>query len=354
MINHELRTPLNGLLGSVELLSDTQLDEEQRTFLVNISYSGELLRHIINDILDFSKMSAGMMELIPCQFSKADLTGMLKSVFANRALDKGIGLSIDCSKKVPARLEGDFDRICQVLINVIGNAIKFTVDGSVDVVIRWKDSKLSVLVKDTGLGIPTEAQAFLFDPFVQADLTAKRKFEGTGLGLAICKNLIELMGGEISFVSQEGVGTQFDILIPLKAISARQKSQLIQTQSPSKQLETLSILVVDDIRMNQVIFNQMMRKISVVPDIANNGLEAIDTVAKRDYDIIFMDCRMPEMDGFEATEYLRRQKYTKPIIALTAGTTLEERDRCIQSGMDDILSKPYTAKELKSMIEKWA
>ena len=354
MINHELRTPLNGLLGSAELLSDTTLDEEQRTFLTNLSHSGELLRHIINDILDFSKMNAGMMELIPYQFAKADLIGMLESVFTNRALDKGIGFIVDCPTTVPAYLIGDFERICQVLINVIGNAIKFTIEGSVNIDIKWKDDKLAVQVKDTGLGIPEEAQALLFDPFVQADLTAKRKFEGTGLGLAICKNLIALMGGDISFTSHLGVGTQFDIMIPLKGAADLEMKPEYHARGSARQLDTLSILVVDDIRMNQVIFNQMMRKISIVPDIASNGLEAIKLVSERDYDIIFMDCRMPEMDGFEATEYLRGQKYSKPIIALTAGTTLEEREKCTQSGMDDILSKPYTAKELKLMIEKWA
>jgi len=354
MINHELRTPLNGLLGSAELLSDTTLDEEQRTFLTNLSHSGELLRHIINDILDFSKMNAGMMELIPSQFAKADLIGMLESVFTNRALDKGIGFIVDCPTTVPAYLIGDFERICQVLINVIGNAIKFTIEGSVNIDIKWKDDKLAVQVKDTGLGIPEEAQALLFDPFVQADLTAKRKFEGTGLGLAICKNLIALMDGDISFTSHLGVGTQFDIMIPLKGAADLEMKPEYHARGSARQLDTLSILVVDDIRMNQVIFNQMMRKISIVPDIASNGLEAIKLVSERDYDIIFMDCRMPEMDGFEATEYLRGQKYSKPIIALTAGTTLEEREKCTQSGMDDILSKPYTAKELKLMIEKWA
>ena len=354
MINHELRTPLNGLLGSAELLSDTTLDEEQRTFLTNLSHSGELLRHIINDILDFSKMNAGMMELIPSQFAKADLIGMLESVFTNRALDKGIGFIVDCPTTVPAYLIGDFERICQVLINVIGNAIKFTIEGSVNIDIKWKDDKLAVQVKDTGLGIPEEAQALLFDPFVQADLTAKRKFEGTGLGLAICKNLIALMGGDISFTSHLGVGTQFDIMIPLKGAADLEMKPEYHARGSARQLDTLSILVVDDIRMNQVIFNKMMRKISIVPDIASNGLEAIKLVSERDYDIIFMDCRMPEMDGFEATEYLRGQKYSKPIIALTAGTTLEEREKCTQSGMDDILSKPYTAKELKLMIEKWA
>ncbi|MER2496385.1 ATP-binding protein [Vibrio neptunius] len=353
MINHELRTPLNGLLGSAELLSDTSLDEEQRTLLTNLSHTGDFLRHIINDILDFSKMSAGMMELIPSTFAWLELTNMLDGVFANRAQDKGIHFSIDSAPEVPEFLIGDFDRICQILINLVGNAIKFTSAGSVQVKVLWLEDNLKVMVKDTGIGIPEEAKAILFDPFVQADRTAKRHFEGTGLGLAICKNLIDLMKGEIGFTSQKGVGTEFKLSIPLKVATQALQSESTENKA-TKPLENLSILVVDDIRMNQVIINQMLKKLSITPDIANNGVEAIKAASGSRYDLIFMDCRMPEMDGFEATSYLREQEFELPIIALTAGTTLEERERCIQSGMNDILTKPYTAKDLKLMLEKWA
>ncbi|NRB67332.1 MAG: response regulator [Vibrio sp.] len=353
MINHELRTPLNGLLGSAELLSDTSLDEEQRTLLANLSHTGDFLRHIINDILDFSKMSAGMMELIPSTFAWLELTNMLDGVFANRAQDKGIHFSIDSAPEVPEFLIGDFDRICQILINLVGNAIKFTSAGSVQVKVLWLEDNLKVMVKDTGIGIPEEAKAILFDPFVQADRTAKRHFEGTGLGLAICKNLIDLMKGEIGFTSQKGVGTEFKLSIPLKVATQALQSESTENKA-TKPLENLSILVVDDIRMNQVIINQMLKKLSITPDIANNGVEAIKAASGSRYDLIFMDCRMPEMDGFEATSYLREQEFELPIIALTAGTTLEERERCIQSGMNDILTKPYTAKDLKLMLEKWA
>ncbi|WP_281628896.1 ATP-binding protein [Vibrio sp. St2] len=353
MINHELRTPLNGLLGSAELLADTSLDEEQRTLLTNLSHTGDFLRHIINDILDFSKMSAGMMELIPSTFAWKELTNMLQGVFANKAQEKGIQFSIHSAPEVPDFLIGDFDRICQILINLVGNAIKFTSAGSVQVEVFWQENNLHISVKDTGIGIPEGAKAILFDPFVQADRTAKRNFEGTGLGLAICKNLIDLMKGEISFTSQTGVGTQFKLSIPLKV--ATQESKIEKTDSGvTKPLESLSILVVDDIRMNQVIINQMLKKLSITPDIASNGLEAIKAASGSSYDLIFMDCRMPEMDGFEATSYLREQEFSQPIIALTAGTTLEEREKCIQCGMDDILTKPYTAKDLRLMLEKWA
>ncbi|MCG9582300.1 ATP-binding protein [Vibrio tubiashii] len=355
MINHELRTPLNGLLGSAELLAGTQLDEEQQTLLSNLSHSGDLLRHIINDILDFSKMSAGMMQLIPSQFLWSEMREMVLGIFETKALEKGIGFEIIEENTIPPALIGDFERISQILINLVGNAIKFTSHGKVIVKVKWESENLIFAVSDTGIGISEESQAQLFTPFVQADRTAKRNFEGTGLGLAICKNLVELMSGEISLSSEIGKGSTFEVLLPLKetaewTVSAGKAEQKTQF----KPLEELSILVVDDIRMNQVIINQMLKKLSITPDMANNGLEAIKAFNSANYDLVFMDCRMPEMDGFEATAYLREQAYTLPIIALTAGTTLEEREKCIQCGMDDILTKPYTAKDLKLMLEKWS
>ncbi|NOI80787.1 response regulator [Vibrio tubiashii] len=355
MINHELRTPLNGLLGSAELLAGTQLDEEQQTLLSNLSHSGDLLRHIINDILDFSKMSAGMMQLIPSQFLWSEMREMVLGIFETKALEKGIGFEIIEENTIPPALIGDFERISQILINLVGNAIKFTSHGKVIVKVKWENENLIFAVSDTGIGISEESQAQLFTPFVQADRTAKRNFEGTGLGLAICKNLVELMSGEISLSSEIGKGSTFEVLLPLKeaaewTVSAGKAEQKTQF----KPLEELSILVVDDIRMNQVIINQMLKKLSITPDMANNGLEAIKAFNSANYDLVFMDCRMPEMDGFEATAYLREQAYTLPIIALTAGTTLEEREKCIQCGMDDILTKPYTAKDLKLMLEKWS
>ncbi|WP_414931165.1 ATP-binding protein [Vibrio europaeus] len=355
MINHELRTPLNGLLGSAELLAGTPLDEEQQTLLSNLSHSGDLLRHIINDILDFSKMSAGMMQLIPSQFLWSEMREMVLGIFETKALEKGIGFEIIEENTIPTALIGDFERISQILINLVGNAIKFTSHGEVIVKAKWENENLLFAVSDTGIGISEESQTQLFTPFVQADRTAKRNFEGTGLGLAICKNLVELMSGEISLSSEIGKGSTFEVLLPLKETAEWTVSAGKADQNPQfKPLEELSILVVDDIRMNQVIINQMLKKLSITPDMANNGLEAIKAFNSSKYDLVFMDCRMPEMDGFEATAYLREQAYTLPIIALTAGTTLEEREKCIQCGMDDILTKPYTAKDLKLMLEKWS
>lgn len=354
MINHELRTPLNGLLGSAELLATTSLDDEQHVLLGNLTHSGDLLRHIINDILDFSKMNAGMMELIPSQFSWSDLRDMIHGIFQPKALEKGVGFTIESDKELPNAFIGDFERIGQILVNLVGNAIKFTAQGEVKLVAKWQAGSLCVAIIDSGVGISKELHNKLFTPFVQVDRSAKRNFEGTGLGLAICKNLVDLMAGEISLTSELGQGSCFEVKLPLKV------TQGIIDDNPTKatgvnshSYDNLAILVVDDIRMNQVIIHQMLKKLSITPDIVANGIEAIKAVSSRRYDIVFMDCRMPEMDGFEATQYLRQQQFTLPIIALTAGTTLEEREKCIHSGMNDILTKPYTAKDLKLMLSKW-
>ncbi|MGU3843015.1 response regulator, partial [Vibrio diabolicus] len=195
-------------------------------------------------------------------------------------------------------------------------------------------------VEYTGIGIPIEAQPSLFDPFVQVDRSAKRSFEGSGLGLAICKNLVDLMQGEISFESEERKGTTFKVSIPLKEGQAQGAAEGELATIERSDLAGRSILVVDDIRMNQVIVTQMLKKLDITPDLKANGKEALEAVKNKEYELIFMDCRMPEMDGYEATMYLRESGFTHPIIALTAGTTIEERQKCIDSGMDDILTKP--------------
>ncbi|WP_274878841.1 ATP-binding protein [Vibrio harveyi] len=353
MINHELRTPLNGVLGSAELLSKTPLEEEQLQYLGNLSQSGDLLRVIINDLLDFSKMNAGMMEIINKVFAWKDLENALTGVFAAKAAEKRIHFSIDKKLGIPEYLIGDFERITQILVNLIGNAIKFTNLGGVVLRVEWSDGCALFEVEDTGIGIPLEAQQALFDPFVQADRSTKRSFEGSGLGLAICKNLVDLMDGEISFVSEPRKGTIFKVKLPLKQGQAQGRAAGDVLIGHQIDLSGRSVLVVDDIRMNQVIVTQMLKKLDITPDLKNNGLEALDAVKEKDYELIFMDCRMPEMDGYEATVQLRENGFHRPIIALTAGTILEERQKCVESGMDDILTKPYTAADIEQMMCKW-
>ena len=353
MINHELRTPLNGVLGSAELLSRTQLEEEQRQYLSNLTQSGDLLRVIINDLLDFSKMNAGMMEIIHKVFAWEELEKAIMGVFAAKAAEKRIHFSIDKKLGIPEFLVGDLERITQILVNLVGNAIKFTHLGGVVLRVEWLNGTAYFEVEDTGIGIPIKAQPSLFDPFVQVDRSAKRSFEGSGLGLAICKNLVDLMQGQISFESEERKGTTFKVAIPLEEGQAQGTAEGELVTIERSDLAGRSILVVDDIRMNQVIVTQMLKKLDIAPDLKANGKEALEAVKSKDYELIFMDCRMPEMDGYEATMYLRERGFTHPIIALTAGTTIEERQKCIDSGMDDILTKPYTATDIEQIMCKW-
>lgn len=353
MINHELRTPLNGVLGSAELLSRTHLEEEQRQYLSNLTQSGDLLRVIINDLLDFSKMNAGMMEIIHKVFAWEELEKAIMGVFAAKAAEKRIHFSIDKKLGIPEFLVGDLERITQILVNLVGNAIKFTHLGGVVLRVEWLNGTAYFEVEDTGIGIPIKAQPSLFDPFVQVDRSAKRSFEGSGLGLAICKNLVDLMQGQISFESEERKGTTFKVAIPLEEGQAQGTAEGELVTIERSDLAGRSILVVDDIRMNQVIVTQMLKKLDITPDLKANGKEALEAVKSKDYELIFMDCRMPEMDGYEATMYLRERGFTHPIIALTAGTTIEERQKCIDSGMDDILTKPYTATDIEQIMCKW-
>ncbi|MEZ9044474.1 ATP-binding protein [Vibrio cyclitrophicus] len=354
MINHELRTPLNGLLGSAELISDTDLTFSQREIVNNLSQSGEFLRTIINDLLDYSKINAGMLELIPKTFALDDLRNTIQSIFTNRAIEKQLEFNISVSSNVPTHFNGDLERITQLFVNLIGNAIKFTEEGHVNVGIEWNNSQFVFSVEDTGVGIAESAHKTLFEPFTQADNSSSRNYEGTGLGLAICRKLVALMNGHISVSSVVEVGTTFTISIPLKVIDiSREDERVAKNVESNVELSLLKVLVVDDIKMNQIIIQQMLRKHEIEPVIASNGVEGFELASNNDYDIVFMDCRMPVMDGFEATEKLREKGYAKSIVALTAGTTLEERERCIKCGMDDILSKPYTANDLTEMLKKW-
>jgi signal transduction histidine kinase len=354
MINHELRTPLNGLLGSVELLADTGLSDAQKDLHHNLSQSGQLLRSIINDLLDFSKIDAGMLELIESKFSWNTLESTLKSIFEHKAQEKQIGFTIKTQNLDSQQINGDLERITQIFVNLIGNAIKFTDKGDVSVHVENSANGLQVSVTDTGIGISESAQKKLFQPFTQADRSSSRNYEGTGLGLAICRRLVELMGGNISLESELGVGTTFHVFLPLKTELIEEKTEAVQADSnQTLDFSALKILVVDDIKMNQVIITKMLSKLGISPDLAVNGLEAVEHASQQQYDIIFMDCRMPVMDGFEATKRLRSAEYRNPIVALTAGTTTEERQNCYDVGMDDILSKPYTAKDLTQTLAKW-
>jgi CheY-like chemotaxis protein/anti-sigma regulatory factor (Ser/Thr protein kinase) len=255
---------------------------------------------------------------------------------------------------MPCAFKGDLERITQILVNLIGNAIKFTDSGAITVRFDWSKHTLNFEVEDTGIGISEQAQKKLFQPFTQADRSSKRNFEGTGLGLAICHQLIELMGGSLSLRSELDKGTRFFGHIPLEVLSAEEARPKTEQDNTTNVLpENLSILVVEDIKMNQLIINQMLNKLGITPDIKENGVEALEAIERKEYHLVFMDCRMPVMDGFEATAKMRAAGFEGPILALTASTTLAERELCIESGMNDILTKPYRAEEISNALSKW-
>ncbi|OCH48912.1 ATP-binding protein [Aliivibrio fischeri] len=352
MINHELRTPLNGLLGSAELMEDTQITDYQNKLLETIHQSGQMLRIIINDLLDFSKMSAGMLELKVANFKPCILVKTIEQIFTPQMAEKCLRFDIHIADNLPPELLGDIDRIQQILVNLIGNAFKFTKKGYISLQVGWQDKALLLIISDTGCGIPQDKQKFLFEPFTQVDNSSQRQFEGTGLGLSICKLLVDEMSGELSFKSELGKGSEFQVKLPLTVVYEQQMRSNEDNQL-SFSIDNLSILAVEDIKMNQVILNMMLKKLGITPDFANDGMEALTYLQDHEVDIVLIDCRMPILDGFETTKRLREQGYKKPILALTAGTTSMEVEACIEAGMNDTLSKPYKAAELERMLKLW-
>ena len=353
MINHELRTPLNGLLGAAELIEATSITSHQRKLLSTVNQSGEMLRVIINDLLDISKINAGMLELKLINFSPRTLIETIKQIFQSRIKEKGLIFNCQVDKLIPQILLGDSDRVKQILINLIGNSLKFTNEGEINLTASWRDNSLFFIITDTGCGIPKDNQATLFDPFIQVDNSSQRKYEGTGLGLSICKYLVELMQGSISFNSELNKGTVFKVYIPLESISAEIKST-VETKKLTRPIEKLKILAVEDIKLNQVILGMMLDEFNINHQFSENGQLALEVLKEHEFDIILMDCRMPVLDGFQTTKALRKLGYNRPIIAITAGTTSVETSECMASGMDDILYKPYKLEELYTIIKKWA
>ncbi|WP_065187298.1 ATP-binding protein [Shewanella woodyi] len=351
MINHELRTPLNGLLGNTELMIETRLSDYQEKLIKNMVQSGELLKVIINDLLDISKINAGMLELNEVAFSTLELTNAIQNTFAPQAAEKGLAFDFEIDPKTPENLSGDPDRIKQIFVNLIGNAIKFTDKGKISIKIDWHESSFRFVISDTGCGIPKEHLANLFDPFTQVNNRSNRLYEGTGLGLTICKLLVNEMLGQIALESQPDKGSSFTVTLPLAVTQAQQISQPAEFNYTD--FDSLTVLVVEDSHINQTLIKMMLAKFNIPPFMVDNGQEAIDFLSDTEVDIVFMDCRMPVVDGFQATRELRKQNYTNPIIALTAGTTSTEIEQCKQCGMDDIVCKPYKIADLKAILMKW-
>jgi signal transduction histidine kinase len=352
-MSHEIRTPLNAILGFADLLKDTSLPRsESKKYLEIIERTGFGLLTIINDILDISKVEAGKLEIEKAPCSPKQMASDLESMLRLRCEEKGIELMFEMIG-LPERIITDPSRLKQILLNIVGNAIKFTNHGDVKVTLHTQEHKLICTVQDTGVGIPLDSRHRLFQPFSQMDLSIRKQYGGTGLGLILSRRLARLMGGDVILKQSEpGVGSVFEITIAFEpdntaAIPIRRRPI---TSENSYNLAGKRILLVEDSLDNQLLAQQFLIKEKAEVVIANNGLEAIKMMTLSDYDLVLMDMQMPVMDGYTATLELRDKGFITPIIALTANAMKEDLERCLHSGCDDYLCKPFRRGDLLTMI----
>src|SRR5665647_634805 len=349
-MSHEIRTPMNGIQGMTDLLLETKLSDEQNDFAKTIKRSTDNLVVIINDILDFSKIKAGKLTIEKIDFKLNEVVENIKAIFKHRANEKGLILRLHVEQDVPNTLNGDPYRLNQILVNLVGNAIKFTHTGGIDINIsiqKKSDAEivLHFTIADTGIGIETDKINEIFESFTQASVETSRKYGGSGLGLAITKQLLEIQHGNISVESKINIGTTFHFSIPYNY--SKTNNQLFFRSKDLKNyhefLEGKKFLVAEDNEVNQKVIRRVLQKAGGVVDIANNGLEAIGYLKKsKDYDIIIMDLQMPEMDGYAATKYIRNVlNLSIPIMAMTASALKGEKAKCIEIGMNDYLTKPF-------------
>jgi signal transduction histidine kinase/CheY-like chemotaxis protein len=422
VMSHEIRTPMSGVLGFTNLLLDTPLSHEQREFALTVQRSGTALLEVLNDVLDYSKIEAGRMTIERISVPLEELCEGVRSILSSAALERGVTIEVDYDARLPKYVKGDPMRIRQVLLNLAGNAVKFTDGGSVVIAAACHEAgRFMLSVADTGVGIPPEQLPSLFTQYSQGDASTARRFGGTGLGLAISKTLVELMGGEIGVESNLGSGSTFWLVLPLEAaeaagvpsadapVTSRHQTPGVSGPGPALSIvqprasvspirraprseagaaresvaasagrdvaapaaeseggavraapspDQTRLLLVEDNFVNQRVATYMLAKLGYRVEVAQNGREAVERLRQASYDLVLMDCQMPEMDGFEATRIIRDaasdvKDHAVPIIAMTANAFPEDRTRSLACGMNDFLSKPVEQATLSEMITKW-
>ena len=360
-MSHEIRTPLSGILGFTNLLQKRSLDATSAEFVSAIQQSGENLITIVNDILDLSKIEAGMMRITPGIFSINGLINSVETLFSERVKEKGLSITSTVDPAIPDTLKGDATRLTQILVNLIGNAIKFTQQGSISIAVYSKsrtDSKITLGfdITDSGIGIEKEKLAEVFERFNQGEDSTTRNYGGTGLGLSIVKNLIQLQNGDIKVRSEQGKGSTFSFFIPYD-ISEQQLNTPLSIPANyyrDKSKKALRILVVDDNAINQSLMNHLLLQWNIDFNIVSNGMEAVEKLGNKVYDLILMDLQMPQMDGYAATQHIREvMKLDIPIIAMTAHALAGEREKCLSRGMNEYISKPIKEQELFDLISQF-